>query len=92
MILEVKHVKKYFGNKLVLDDINFSLNSGECLGIVGLSGCGKSTLAKIIAKLIPSDDGQIFLCSEDISCAKGNEFYKNMLFCPEFNGRPLPHD
>ena len=78
MILEVKHVKKHFGNKLVLDDINFSLNSGECLGIVGLSGCGKSTLAKIIAKLIPSDDGQIFLCSEDISRAKGNEFYKNM--------------
>ena len=43
-ILEVKHVKKSFGNKLVLDDINFSVNAGECLGIVGLSGGGKSTL------------------------------------------------
>lgn len=77
-ILEVSNVKKSFGNKLVLDDISFTLAAGECLGIVGFSGCGKSTLAKIIARLIPSDDGQIFLCGEDISSSKGNEFYKNM--------------
>ena len=77
-VLEVKHVKKNFGNKLVLGDINFSINAGECLGIVGLSGGGKSTLAKIIARLIPCDGGQIFLCGDDISTAKGNDFYKNM--------------
>ena len=78
MILEVRHVKKFFGKRLVLDDINFSLDAGECLGIVGLSGGGKSTLAKIIARLIPSDGGQIFLCGEDISAATGNYFYRNM--------------
>ena len=77
-VLEVKHVKKTFGNKIILDDINFSINAGECLGIVGLSGGGKSTLVKIITRLIPSDGGQIFLCGEDISAAKGNDFYKNM--------------
>lgn len=77
-ILEVKHVKKYFGKRLVLKDINFTVNAGECLGIVGLSGGGKSTLAKIIARLIPSDGGNIFLCGEDISSATGNDFYKNM--------------
>lgn len=78
MILEVKHVNKYFGAKKILDDINFTLNAGECLGIVGLSGGGKSTLAKIIARLIPCDGGQIILCGEDISNATGNAFYKNM--------------
>jgi len=78
MIFEVKNVKKIFGNKLVLDDINFTLNAGKCLGIVGLSGCGKSTLAKIIAKLIPSDAGQIILCGEDILKDSSNKFYKNM--------------
>ena len=77
-ILEVKHIKKSFGNKIVLDDINFTLDAGKCLGIVGLSGCGKSTLAKIIAKLIPSDAGQIILCGENISNATDNKFYKNM--------------
>jgi len=77
-ILEVKHVKKYFGTKLVLNDINFSINAGEILGIVGLSGGGKSTLAKIIARLIPSDGGQIFLCGKDITHEKSTDFYKNM--------------
>lgn len=78
MILEVRHVKKSFGKRQVLDDVSFALNAGECLGIVGLSGCGKSTLAKIIARLISCDDGKIILCGEDITHAKGNEFYKNM--------------
>ena len=77
-ILEVKHIKKYFYKKLVLDDINFAIDAGEILGIVGLSGGGKSTLAKIIARLIPCDDGQIFLCGEDITHTTGNAFYKNM--------------
>ena len=78
MILKVKNVKKSFGSKKILDDINFSVDSGEILGIVGLSGGGKSTLAKIIARLIPSDGGQIFLCGEDITHARDNNFYKNM--------------
>ena len=77
-VLEVKHVKKYFGNKIVLDDINFTIKAGECLGIVGLSGGGKSTLAKIITRLIPFDGGQIILCGKDILIEKGREIYKKM--------------
>ena len=77
-ILEIRHVKKFFGKRLVLNDINFSIDAGECLGIVGLSGGGKSTLARIIARLIPCDDGKIFLCGEDITQATGNSFYRNM--------------
>ena len=78
MILEVRNVKKFFGKRLVLDDVSFAVEAGECLGIVGLSGGGKSTLARIIARLIPCDGGQIFLCGEDITHATGNSFYRNM--------------
>jgi len=77
-VLEVKHVKKYFGNKIVIDDINFTIKAGECLGIVGLSGGGKSTLAKIITRLIPFDGGQIILCGKDILIEKDREIYKKM--------------
>ncbi len=77
-VLEVRGVKKFFGTKKILDDINFTVAAGECLGIVGLSGGGKSTLARIIARLIPCDGGQIFLCGADITHAAGNAFYKNM--------------
>ena len=78
MILEVRNVKKFFGSRLVLDDVSLTVGAGECLGIVGLSGGGKSTLARIIARLIPCDGGQIFLCGEDITHATGNSFYRNM--------------
>ena len=78
MILDVRNVKKTFGAKLVLDDVSLTVDAGEILGVVGLSGCGKSTLARIIARLIDCDDGQIFLCGEDITHAAGNGFYRNM--------------
>ena len=79
--MEVRHIKKIFVNKIVLDDINFSICAGECLGIVGLSGCGKSTLAKIISRLIPCDEGQIIFCGQDITNLRGGELksvYKNL--------------
>lgn len=78
MILEVRNVKKTFDKRLILEDVSFAVEAGECLGIVGLSGGGKSTLARIIARLIPCDGGRIFLCGEDITHATGNSFYRNM--------------
>lgn len=77
-ILDVQHVKKRFGSRIVLDDINFSVDAGEILGIVGLSGGGKSTLAKIISRLIDCDGGKIFLCGEDITHSTDNDFYRDM--------------
>ncbi len=78
MILQVEHIKKFFGERIILDDINFYLDAGECLGIVGLSGGGKSTLAKIIARLTDCDGGKIFLCGEDITHSNDNDFYRYM--------------
>ena len=77
-VLQVQHVKKIFGDKTVLNDINFSVDAGEILAIIGLSGCGKSTLAKIIARLTDFDGGKMILCGKDISNAVGNEFYREM--------------
>ena len=77
-VLEVRNVKKSFGAKIVLDDVNFSVDAGEILAIVGLSGGGKSTLAKIVARLINCDGGKIILCGNDITHATGNDFYRDM--------------
>ena len=64
MILAVKNLRKSFGNKTVLDGVSFGVDAGECVGIVGRSGCGKSTLAKIIARLISADGGEVFTGGE----------------------------
>lgn len=78
-ILKVEHLYKNFGEKNILNDINFSLNFGECLGIVGESGSGKSTTVKIIAKFLSADSGKIFFCGEDITNSKNfKEIYRNM--------------
>ena len=51
---------------------------GQRMGVFAAAGGGKSTLARIIARLIDCDGGEIFLCGEDITHATGNAFYKNM--------------
>ena len=52
------HINKKYKNKVVLNDINFSIQSGEIVALIGKNGAGKSTLINIITKLIQQDSGQ----------------------------------
>lgn len=74
-ILEVKGLKKYFatpaGSLHAVDNVNFTIERGKTLGIVGESGCGKSTTGRVILKLIESTDGQIIFDGQDITKLKG---------------------
>lgn len=69
-ILEVEHVYKNFninGESVnVLNDINFSVNKGEFISIVGHSGCGKSTLLKMITSLENTTKGEIRIAGEKV--------------------------
>lgn len=69
-ILEVKHLKKYFntpkGLLHAVDDINFTLERGKTLGLVGESGCGKSTTGRAILRLIEPTEGEVIFNGEDI--------------------------
>ncbi|MCG8571086.1 MAG: ABC transporter ATP-binding protein [Spirochaetes bacterium] len=59
MQLQIKSISKSYQQKEVLNDISFSLETGELLSIIGPSGSGKTTLLKIIAQLENQDKGQI---------------------------------
>lgn len=74
-VIEVRNLKKYFkvpaGLLHAVDDVSFTINKGETLGVVGESGCGKSTLGRTIIRLQEATDGQILLNGEDITHASG---------------------
>ena len=69
-LLEVKNLKKYFKTKKgwlhAVDDVSFSINKGETLGLVGESGCGKSTTGRVILRLLEATGGEVFFDGVDI--------------------------
>ena len=65
-VIEVQHLSKSFGNHEVLRDIDFSVNKGEVICIIGSSGSGKSTLLRCINLLEKPSGGQIIYHGENI--------------------------
>ena len=64
---------KTVGQVQAVNGINFGINEGETLGLVGESGCGKTTTSKLILKLETPTDGKIFLENRDIQFFRGQE-------------------
>ena len=60
-IIEVINLKKQFGNNLILDNINFTINKGEAVSLIGPSGSGKSTILRCIADLETLTGGKILI-------------------------------
>ena len=81
-MLRVEKLKKYFpmrrslaqtlfsgGRRYIraVDDVSFSLGSGEIIGFVGESGCGKSTLSRTILRLVEPTGGRVYYAGEDVT-------------------------
>ena len=58
-VVEIQHLSKSFGSNLILKDIDFSVNKGEVVCIIGISGSGKSTLLRCINLLEKPSGGKI---------------------------------
>ena len=59
-LIRLDKVSVAFGDKQLLDHIDFQLDKGERVALVGINGAGKSTLLKVLARHQPTDDGDIW--------------------------------
>jgi polar amino acid transport system ATP-binding protein len=66
-VVRIEDVHKSFGDNVVLDGVDLTVNTGEALVVIGPSGSGKSTLLRCVNLLEPIDSGRIFFEGEDIT-------------------------
>ena len=81
-MIEIKNLTKKYGSKTVLDDISFTVESGEILGFLGPNGAGKSTTMNIITGYISSTSGSV--CIDGIDIMDDPKAYKKKIgYLPE---------
>lgn len=79
-ILNVEHISKIYGEKVIFDDVSLGIHQEDKIGIIGVNGTGKTTLLKIIAGLEETDSGEVIYSNGTrISYLPQN---------PEFHGNP----
>lgn len=77
-VITFEHIShRYQGRNgsLILDDVSFTINSGECVGLTGPSGCGKSTLAHIGAGYIRPEHGRVLVDGHDLTNKPGRDVF-----------------
>lgn len=81
-LVEIQHLKKYFpvrkgllqtvvGHVKAVDDVSFTINEGETLGLVGESGCGKTTVGRTLLRLYEPTSGRILFSGHDVTNLSG---------------------
>ncbi|WP_064591669.1 ABC transporter ATP-binding protein [Streptobacillus moniliformis] len=73
--LEVKKLSVVLDGKNIIEDINFHVNSGELVSIIGLSGSGKTTIFNAVAGIVPINTGKILLNDVDVTGKSGKMSY-----------------
>ena len=72
-LLRTERLTKHFGETRAVDGVNFSVNEGEFLSLVGTNGSGKTTLVNLISAFLSPDSGRIFIADRDITYAPVDE-------------------
>lgn len=84
-MVEVRGISKLYGDKVILEDLSLTIEKGKITSFIGANGAGKSTLLSIIARLISSSDGDIFLEGTNIKDIKDLEMAKKVSVLKQAN-------
>lgn len=75
LVIEFQNICYSYGEEEILQDISFSINKGECVGLTGPSGCGKSTLASIAAGYLIPTSGKVLIDGCDVTGKPGRDIF-----------------
>lgn len=78
--LDIARLKISYGDKVVLQDINLSVNKGEMIALLGPSGCGKTTLLNALCGFIPVQQGNIVVAGREITASEPEQRNITMVF------------
>ncbi len=84
MSVSAKNISKIFGHQKALDDVSFTINSGEIVGFLGPNGAGKSTMMKIITGYLPTTSGVTEVCGLPVN-EQSLDLRKKIGYLPEHN-------
>jgi len=90
-IFRVQNLSCGYNNKNILQDVSFSVNEGEFLGIIGPNGAGKTTLFKAITGILKPHKGDIFYKNKNISAISHQNFAKEIAVIPQFLEIPFAY-
>lgn len=86
-MIELKNISKEFKNNRIFAGVNFTVETGKCVGIIGENGCGKSVLMKLICGFSKPDSGEIIIDGEKLG--ERRDFIQNcgvIINSPDFIG------
>ena len=66
-MISINNISKSFGDKIILDNLSFTINHGDKIAIIGQSGIGKSVLLKSIIGLLSPDNGSVIIDDQDVN-------------------------
>lgn len=81
----VEEVTKKYGNKSVVDDVSVVIEKGTITSFIGPNGAGKSTLLSMISRLLPKDEGKIFIENKELSECKTEDLAKKISILKQSN-------
>jgi len=88
-IITVNDLHFSYPKQSVLEGVDFTLNRGEIVSLLGPNGCGKSTLIRLILKLIHPSQGEIWLHNKTIRHYSHREIAKYIAYIPQYNNVPF---
>lgn len=90
-LLEVKEVGFGYGRNIVLENINFQMEAGEVICLIGPNGSGKTTLLDCIMGILPLKKGRILLKGKNISDLKAKEIAQVISYIPQIHKKTFPY-